>query len=243
MIKLKNVTISYLKNDNILENISTIINENTTFLLGKNGSGKSTFLKFLSNTENLKFSGIYTVNNKKINDFKQDNLSSIISILMQETINTDIYVEDIYAISEQFSKNPVDKKIIEDIKSKFNISSLNKKNLNKLSGGEKQKILITAFLILNSKIVLFDEPFTGIDFASVPIFIDILKTFFKDKQKIISVHDLNYIYCNKSPILFLNDKKLTKFNNILEFVKSDTYKKNYPSVTYKIENEKIHFSF
>ncbi len=244
MIKVCDFSLSYTKNsDKILKNISAEISAPLSFLLGKNGSGKSSFLKFLSQTENLFFSGNFTINSEDITQKKQQEISSEISLLLQENSGSDIFVEDIYKISKQFSTNPLDEKTILQIEETFNIEKLKNKNFNKLSGGEKQKVLITSFLIYNSKIMLFDEPFSAIDFCSISPFIEILNTHFANKQKVISVHDLNYIYCDKSPIFLIENQKILSFKNLHEFVKSPVFKKNYPTIKFKEDNEKIHFYF
>ena len=244
MIKVDRLYLSYTKtSDKILEDVSLEIDAKITFLLGKNGSGKSSFLKFLSQTENLFSCGNFTINNENIIKLNQKEISGKISLLLQENNSSDIFVDDIYKISNLFSINPLDKKTVEEIKDIFNVKTLGNKNFNQLSGGEKQKVLIISFFIYNSEILLFDEPFTAIDFCSIPSFIEILKTYFPNKQKVISIHDLNYIFCKNSPIIFIENKKIIKFKNLQEFVKSPTFSKNYPSIKFQEKDEKIHFYF
>ena len=83
---------------------------------------------------------------------------------------------------------------------------MNKKTqIGELSGGQKKRIFIARTLAQNAKIILLDEPFTGIDVNTENAIIDIVKDLKKQGCLIlISTHNLGSIpnFCNK--VLLIN---------------------------------------
>ena len=64
---------------------------------------------------------------------------------------------------------------------------------NNLSGGEKQKISIIRQLILNSPIMIFDEPTANLEPAIKKVFADVVNELKSDKIIIIVTHDRDII--------------------------------------------------
>jgi len=72
----------------------------------------------------------------------------------------------------------------------FEIEEKLYKNISSLSKGTQQKLLVIFQLLLNRKIILFDEPTLGFDKSSVLKFFELLKNL--EKTFIITTHESNY---------------------------------------------------
>ena len=107
------------------------------------------------------------------------------------------------------------KKKLDDVVSYLKIEHLLKKNVNQLSGGEKQLVALASVLITEPKILILDQAFTMLDGESHKNLLTIIRKIHQDKKMtIINVtHDMNdtiysdnIIVLNKGKILF-NDSK------------------------------------
>ncbi|MEG1142075.1 MAG: ABC transporter ATP-binding protein [Clostridia bacterium] len=185
MIKIKNYT-KKINNDLILNNINYDFENGKIYgIVGKNGSGKTMLLKaiagFLKPTN-----GMILVNDQDIykeSIFPKDtgilignqeylpNLTGMENLINLAKINNTIKKEDILKYIEIFNME-------EDINKLF----------RKYSMGMKQKIGIIQSVMENQSIILLDEPFNGVDNASVLKIKEFLNSIKKEKIIIISTH-------------------------------------------------------
>ena len=156
----------------IIQNISLAVNENQIVgLLGPNGAGKtSTFYAI---------AGIVKINSGKI-IFQENEIHNLpihkranhgLAYLPQEPslFNDLSVIENLNGISE-LSKQP-NVMTVDEIIHTFNLKKIINKKGRELSGGQRRKTEIARTLIGNPKLLLLDEPFSGID----PIAVDEIK--------------------------------------------------------------------
>jgi len=161
--------------------------------LGRNGIGKSTAIKILSGHEKINlgkeeasgedikafFSGneilryFENLENKKIS-YKPQNLSNL---------SVDVKAMDL------LKKRGSEKEILE-MAEELNVSNALNNKLNKLSGGELQRIAILAASLGDAEIYFFDEPLAFLDIGERLRVSDFLKKLSKDKTLIVVEHDL-----------------------------------------------------
>jgi putative ABC transport system ATP-binding protein len=155
---------------NIISNLSLEISAGSKVAVtGKSGAGKSTLVNMLMGFI-LPDNGNITllrmdVNEKNINEIRE-NLSWV-----PQELNIDVrYVRDLLLLPFDYNKNknnnPSEKTIINALDIfglKENILS---KDVSEISGGEKQRIFLTSSSLLNRKMVILDEPASGLDSES-----------------------------------------------------------------------------
>ena len=189
-LNIKNVTRRY---DELIavNNFSGEIFKNEIFcLLGHNGAGKTTLIKMISGTEDPDNGDIFLNNISVITNKKY--LYQNIGLCQQEDIFFDYltvsehlkYMVEIKGIKKDIEhiNNLIDKI---DLKGKKDAICKN------LSGGEKRKLCIALALIGNSKLVLLDEPTSGMDVMAKRALWDFLKEFKNDKIIILTTHSLD----------------------------------------------------
>ncbi|NEZ46451.1 metal ABC transporter ATP-binding protein [Clostridium niameyense] len=158
MIVINNLYFSYNKRSPyILENINLKINKGDYIsILGQNGSGKSTLIKlilgFLKPLE-----GDITLNTNNIGYVPQkfDNFNGDFPITVEEVLNCHRKVLKLK-----------DKSLINKSLEKVNMLPYKNNLIGNLSGGQRQKIFIARALMGNPKLLILDEPSTGIDLNS-----------------------------------------------------------------------------
>lgn len=157
-ISFKNVN-KYYNDFHALRNISFDIPENSIIgLIGANGSGKTTMIKCLLNYYR-DFSGEITVfgkENKSI--LQEDNIFAYIP-------DTPVYYEELTVkehldfISRMYKTEKNVERLIKD----FELKSHLNKFPHELSKGNRQKLLISCAFLRDYKLLVSDEPFTGLD--------------------------------------------------------------------------------
>ncbi len=164
-------------------------------LLGKNGAGKSTLIKML-NTTITDYKGRITYNGNPIdnNDYRSNlgYMPQHSTLIPYMSINRYLYY---YAALKGLKKDHA-KYTIETLLTDLNLKDKQNDKISTLSGGMKRRVLLAQMLLNDPKIILLDEPTTGLDPIERSNFRNILHKISEDKIIIIATHiisDLEYI--------------------------------------------------
>lgn len=204
---VKNLNFS-IEDKKILSNISFDFNLNKNneklLIMGHIGSGKSSLAKILVKLYS-NYSGSIKLNNQELKNIHIKDVRSYINYIPQhpKLFNRTLF-ENITYGNKNASKNDInnilDKLDIHDVKIKFNKFMDKKvgKEGSKLSGGQKQIVFLLRAILMNSSMLIIDEPSASMDDLSKEKLINFFKTYFKDKGLIIISHDEDFKkLCNK----------------------------------------------
>ncbi|MEP7145974.1 MAG: ABC transporter ATP-binding protein [bacterium] len=213
-----------------LTNISLDIGESDFIsIIGKNGSGKSTLVKLIAKILSG-YSGNIFYQNTEIQNIDRKEYSRNISYLPQSTaeFNGDMVVREFLLLGRyahkqftDFRFSEEDKNIVTESIKETSITELADKRFNELSGGEKQKVLITLSLVqlditksLKGKLLIIDEPLTYLDVRYQFEIFNILKRL-KEKNLtiIIIIHDLNLALRFSSKTILINNGMIVKYSD------------------------------
>lgn len=176
IIEIENLSFSY-KDKPIFEKLSIRIpNNSINFLIGTNGSGKTTFLKilFFNNKKYLKTDDFQII-------WEFQNLYEELTVLQ----NLKIF----FHLNKK--KNMEFEKELEKILKYFNIKEYLNKEIKKLSYGYKQRVLIARSIMINPKLLIIDEPFLGLDYSSYLSFLKIINDYNENTTFLISTQNPN----------------------------------------------------
>jgi iron complex transport system ATP-binding protein len=188
---------------------------NVYILLGKNGSGKSTFLKTLSG-QIKPISGNSSLEGKSIADISLIDLPKQIAFVSSKLEETDyLKVYDYVALARSPYTNSFGKlqskdiEMIESALKMMNIESLHNRFINELSDGEKQLVAITKAFAQETSVILLDEPTAFLDYTNKVKVMQSLVRIAKDFNKciLISSHDLDVTLDADCPFLIVNSNK------------------------------------
>lgn len=224
MLKVENIT-KYYGNNLAVDNLSFTVKSGEIFgLLGSNGAGKTTTFRIImglldSNSGNVELDG------KKIDYNLTDKIGFVTeerSLLTKMTVKEQIiYYGRLKGMREEEILKKLDYWL-----DKFQIPDYKNRKIKELSKGNQQKIQFIAAVINEPKLLILDEPFTGLD----PINVGQLKEAIYDLQKkgcsiIFSSHQMEHIeqFCEKLVILV---KGKTVLEGYLKDIKEDYQKKN-----------------
>ena len=211
ILDIKNLTFAYEKKI-ILDNISFSLNEGEVgVLVGLNGAGKTTILKNIANIVKTK-QGEIILDGKNKNDYKPNEYASKIAYVPQiinyesETVIDTILIGRIPMF---YTPSKEDYEKVYEVIEQLHIEHLAMENVQKLSGGEKQKIAIARALAGEAKLMLFDEPTANLDLKGQYETMSLIRSL-KEKgvSILISMHDINHALDVGDNFIVLKDKKV-----------------------------------
>lgn len=199
MIEAKNLSISYDRK--IIDDISFKIDEGkVNILMGRNGSGKSTILNAIS--------GIKSYEGEIKTDGKVSYLNQNINSKAKFTVFETILLGKVADLSLRITKD--DKRDVEKVLDLLDIRKYKDKYINKLSGGEVQKVFIGQALVANPKILLLDEPVSALDLKNQYDIMRIIKDLTEklNLTTLISLHQIALIEKFADNIILIDNNKI-----------------------------------
>ena len=217
-LEIKNISKKY-GNQEALSNISFSLNKGDIVgFLGPNGAGKTTLMKIITSTLKQD-SGEVTVFGKSTIS-EEIETKSVIGYLAEHNplykeMNVIEYLQFIASLYKIKDFN-----IIENIVSKTGLENEKTKKIEALSKGYKQRVGIAASLIHNPKLLILDEPTTGLDPNQLVEIRNLITEIGKDKIVLLSTHILQEIpkICNH--IIIINKGKIVENIKMKELEKS-----------------------
>lgn len=205
-IRIDKATYTYPNGTNALNTISLTINQAESIgILGRNGAGKSTFVKLLNGLLHPS-SGTIFVNEKPTTEYKSAELTKLVGLMFQNPdhqLFCNSVEDEINFSLKSLKLSPEDfqlyKKEIIDQLGLQDFLSLSPYNL---SGGQKKKVSIATVLCRKPEFLVFDEPTIGQDKKQQQILEEIIqKAKSIGKTIIIVSHDTEFIYNNTERVI------------------------------------------
>ena len=193
-------------------------------IIGENGAGKSTLMKALMNL-NRPISGEisfgeavrrneigYLPQNK---EFQRDFPASVEEIVISGCLSKT-------GLRPFYNRN--EKKTAEDNMKKMDIFELRKRCYRELSGGQQQRVLLARALCATGKLLLLDEPVTGLDYKVTCEFYSLLSELNRSGVSIVMVsHDLDEAMGHANKILQIGREQVF-FGDKTDYLLSESWK-------------------
>ena len=205
-------------------------------LLGKNGIGKSTLLRTLSNVQKPLLGNIF-IDQKNLTHFSNQQLAASISLVLTERLpESQLTVFELVALGRQPYTNWVDHLTAFDIEkietamSLTEITHLSTQRYYELSDGQLQRVLIARALAQDTPLIILDEPTAHLDLHHTLQIFKVLKKLVTETSKtiLISTHEINLAIKFSDEIALMTEnsfhkdtpKKLIE-NNLFDALFSD----------------------
>lgn len=221
IITIKNLNVTF-GNNQVLKNITAnIAPEEVVAIIGPNGSGKTTLLRAILGL--VPYTGTIKILNKPVKQIlnqigyvpQRFNFDRTFPITVNEFLTL--------CTCKHHKQKSIDKSLKE-----LEIAKLKDQMIGTLSGGQMQRVLIASAIIHEPKILLFDEPTSGIDIEGVKDFYSIIKHLNENHKTTVLMisHEISMVYKFAHKILCLN-KGLVCHGKPSEALTSDVLKKLY----------------
>ena len=200
-----------------LNNINFSIDEGDFVLIcGESGCGKSTLLRHLKPelSPHGQVSGDIYYYSQKINDYSSKQLASEIGYVLQnpdsQIVTDKVWHELAFGLENMGLDTQTIRLRVAEMASFFGIQGWFRKNVNDLSGGQKQLLNLASIMAMQPKILILDEPTSQLDPIAAKDFIDTLVRINKELSTtiIMTEHNLEDIYSVCDKVIVMEDGKV-----------------------------------
>ncbi len=214
-------------------------------IIGPNGGGKTTLIRMLLGLEKPT-SGEIRIFGKRFKDFKEwHKIGYVPQRASHVDANFPATVEDIVKMGRITKRglfavmSQEDKAMVYDAMAKMDILDLKDKMVGRLSGGQRQQVMIARALASSPEILILDEPNTGVDVKSQQRFYKLLAKLKKEEGITILfiTHDIGVI-ADDIGRLFTINQKATICNNPKEVLSCEEMSELYGIEAHLIHNHR-----
>ena len=214
IIEIENLSHRFADGTHGLKNINLTIEEGTFVVIaGQNGSGKTTLLRHLNGlllptTGTVRVAGIPVPENlisarQMVGMVFQDADSQIVG----ETVSDDVaFGPENLCLDRSEVKRRVARAL--DL---VNLLDFKNQKPHLLSGGEKRRLAIAGILAMEPKVLVFDEPFSSLDYPGIK---QVLKQIISLHQAahtiLVAAHDLEKVIAHADRLVIMNHGKVVK---------------------------------
>ena len=260
MIELKNVSFKYeLQEEKTIKNLDLHVQQGEFVgIIGKNGSGKTTLCNIIRGIipdfVQGEITGDIIIDNKNIDDIERGEMAELVGFVFQNPfsqisgIKKTVFEEIAYGLENLGVPREEIRQRVTDVIKLLKIEDLQDKNPNELSGGQSQRVAIASIIVMNPKILIFDEPTSQLDPLGTEEIFDILKLLKSQNKTIILVeHKIDLIAEYADRVVVMDDGEIIfngETHEVLSNDKIEQHNVSMPIVSklaYKLNEEKPGF--
>ncbi|WP_457941424.1 manganese/iron ABC transporter ATP-binding protein [Mesorhizobium sp. 10J20-29] len=206
-ILARDVTVTYRNGHTALHDASFEIPTGTiTALVGVNGAGKSTLFKAIMGFLPVARGEIRLLG-RSVRDVLRDNLVAYVPQAEEVDWTFPVLVEDVVMMGRYghmgFLRRPAraDHAAVDDALTRVNMQEFRKRQIGELSGGQRKRVFLARALAQDARVILLDEPFTGVDVKTEDQIVALLREL-RDEGRImlVSTHNLGSVpeFCDRT---------------------------------------------
>ena len=206
----RGVTVTYVNGHTALRDASFETPAGSiTALVGVNGSGKSTLFKAVMGFVPLS-AGQVQVLGLPVAQAMRQRLMAYVPQSEEVDWNFPVLVQDVVMMGRYghmgFMRLPrqADRAAVRQALERVDISALAGRQIGELSGGQKKRVFLARALAQQARVILLDEPFTGVDVKTESAIIDLLRQL-RDEGCVIlvSTHNLGSVpeFCDRTALI------------------------------------------
>lgn len=209
-ISAHDVTVTYRNGHTALRNATFEIPTGTiTALVGVNGAGKSTLFKAIMGFVPAA-KGEITVLGIPVKEALKRNIVAYVPQSEEVDWSFPVLVEDVVMMGRYghmgFFRHPkkADHDAVTDALKRVNMIDFRHRQIGELSGGQRKRVFLARALAQEGKVILLDEPFTGVDVQTEDQIIDLLREM-RDEGRVmlVSTHNLGSVpeFCDRTVLV------------------------------------------
>lgn len=209
-ITMRNVTVTYSNGHTAVRNASIDLGSGTICaLVGVNGSGKSTLFKTIMGF--VKPSrGEVSICGMPVSTALKQNIVAYVPQSEDVDWNFPVLVQDVVMMGRYGHMNflriptPQDRLKVDAALERVGMSAYRMRQIGELSGGQKKRVFLARALAQEGRIILLDEPFTGVDVKTEGTIVELLRDLRSSGHlMLVSTHNLGSVpdFCDQCVLI------------------------------------------
>lgn len=209
-ITARDVTVTYRNGHTAMRDASFTVPQGTvTALVGVNGSGKSTLFKAIMGFLPLA-RGEISLMGVPVKEALRENMVAYVPQAEEVDWTFPVLVEDVVMMGRYghmgFLRrpSPVDRAAVDEALARVDMQAFRHRQIGELSGGQRKRVFLARALAQESRVILLDEPFTGVDVKTEDQIIALLRQL-RDEGRVmlVSTHNLGSVpeFCDRTILI------------------------------------------
>ncbi|NJL07259.1 MAG: manganese/iron ABC transporter ATP-binding protein [Methylacidiphilales bacterium] len=209
-INVSGVTVTYRNGHTALRDASFEIPTGTiAALVGVNGSGKSTLFKAIMGFVPLA-KGSITILGQPVGKALKANSVAYVPQSEEVDWSFPVLVEDVVMMGRYGHMGLLripkaqDRAAVDAALARVGMAEFRNRQIGELSGGQRKRVFLARALAQDSRVILLDEPFTGVDLTTEDTIIQLLRSLREEgRVMLVSTHDLGSIpeFCDRTVLV------------------------------------------
>ena len=233
-LEIKDLFFSY-KDHSVLKGLNLSISDGEMLsLLGKNGAGKTTLLRLIPSFLRCQ-KGTITIDGVPVSDMKLKERAKCMAYIPQITrsafpysVRTSILMGASNRLSMFQSPGRQEERKVEEIIELLNLQPIADRNMDNISGGERQLVLIARALMQDARLLILDEPTSFLDYSNQLMVLERIGDLVNNGYSCIySTHNPDLALGHSSRVVVMSDGVISYDGNPGSLVGSDILSKVY----------------
>lgn len=233
ILSIKDIRQGYTKNDVIRDISFNAESGKVVTLLGPNGCGKSTLIKTICGIHKQR-EGTISIDGTSTDSIEKKEAAKMIGYVPQNVTYTDystvfdtVLLGRFPYVEWTYTKNDI--RIASDALKCMDIEEFSTRDINNLSGGQRQKVFIARSLAQDPKFYIFDEPTNSLDLKNQLNTMKLMKNIVKGRNAclVVALHDLNLAMRYSDKVIILKDGIVFDKGPPKDVITADTIEKVY----------------
>lgn len=209
-IKVTGASVTYRNGHTAIHDVTFGIPTGTiAALVGVNGSGKSTLFKAIMGFARTS-RGSISILGGSVSDALRKNLVAYVPQAEEVDWSFPVLVEDVVMMGRYghmgFFRIPkeADHRAVAQALERVGMTAFRKRQIGELSGGQKKRVFLARALAQDARVILLDEPFTGVDVKTEEAIIALLRELRTEgRVMLVSTHNLGSVpdFCDRTVLL------------------------------------------
>jgi manganese/iron transport system ATP-binding protein len=209
-LSVRDLTVTYRNGHTALRDATFEIPTGTiTALVGVNGSGKSTLFKAIMSFVRAA-KGSISILGMSVDEALKKSLVAYVPQSEEVDWSFPVLVEDVVMMGRYGHMGMLripkarDREAVEVALARVGMAEFRRRQIGELSGGQKKRVFLARALAQDGRVILLDEPFTGVDVKTEDAIIDLLRSL-RDEGRVmlVSTHNLGSVpeFCDRTVLL------------------------------------------
>tara|TARA_B100001059_G_C17743647_1_gene533068 strand:+ start:428 stop:1126 length:699 start_codon:yes stop_codon:yes gene_type:complete len=207
IVFVKDVSVAYSDVVAVRKVNLTLKTSNLLAVIGRNGGGKSSFVRAL--VGEIPFAGEIVCDGVTQRDFaylpQMKHINREFPISVFELVAMGFY----RVVGEFGSIRPWMKEACNDALDRVGLAGFGTRQISELSGGQFQRALFARLMVQNSKVIVLDEPFTGMDGQTTRDLLRLMSSWRDQERSVVAVlHDRRHVQENFDEVVHIDGSQV-----------------------------------